>query len=609
MPPKKKQKVSPPHPPVPKTVLDKIISVCGEIDKPSRQAIKKALANTYNYTNENAITSALTQGVKMKKLVQKGQSFYTPGSEPSEYEPEPKKWIPLPPDEKHREQRQDFHGHTMVSHSCLSGGFPSLSLSEIRRADNRSFYKFAFHLQELIYLYHESGDEGRAGTFQEALDNMLDLSGYEMEHCNTLNCTVATDKYGNHIGISQDDMGTDMVKDDVKCLRDIYGVGASTVSLIEEWIETGSMKRLENLRNEVDDTIREKVHYSLNFEDGKKDYTIDFVEALGKLADLYEEEEDHRATAFRRAIIALEPKIIHSVEDIETQKLIDLKGVGKSTLEMFKEFIETGKIEKLEEFRPKITKEVWDAFIENHEPLRQYFLKEELLMDFEEEYKVVITCGYHERELKNELAFIESGEYEGTPVYDIEKLKRSIEKYEFSLGDVHERYIFEGYIKHGDIKTHPFVISFEHDDYRNPLFKALGWTPGGLEDFLWKQLWEKGSDSWEERLKETKAEKTGLPFTFEYEGDKYKVDGDADDIDEGGACIGVRFDGAIYKNGVMFATVALNWGVDTFERDGDYCNITLDNEDNEEDLSGLEETCFDEFHSSYVFPDNMAYRE
>jgi len=182
---------------------------------------------------------------------------------------------------------------------------------------------------------------------------MLDLSGYEMEHCNTLNCTVAKDKYGINIGISEDNMKCNMFHDDVKCLRDIYGVGASTVSLIEEWIKTGSMKRLENLRNEVDDTIREKVHYSLTFEDGKKDYTIDFVEALGKLADLYEEEEDHRATAFRRAIIALELKSIHSVEDIETQKLIDLKGVGKSTLEMFKEFIETGKIEKLEEMRPE----------------------------------------------------------------------------------------------------------------------------------------------------------------------------------------------------------------------------------------------------------------
>ena len=165
--------------------------------------------------------------------------------------------------------------------------------------------------------------------------------------------------------------------------------------------------------------------------------------------------------------------------------------------------------------RPKITKEVWDAFIENHEPLRQYFLEEELLMDFEE-YKVVITCGYHERQLKNELAFIEGGEYEypdelpdeeGTPVYDIEKLKRSIEKHEFSLECVHEEYIFEGYIKHKDIATHPFVISFEHDDYNTPLFKALGWTPGGLEHFLWEQLWEDGSDSWEKILEETKAKK------------------------------------------------------------------------------------------------------
>ena len=132
------------------------------------------------------------------------------------------------------------------------------------------------------------------------------------------------------------------------------------------------------------------------------------------------------------------------------------------------EFIETGKIKRLEEFRPKITKEEWDAFIEYHEPLRQCFLEEELLMDFEE-YKVVITCGYHEREFENELTgIIESNpdEYpdelrvallhkECTPVYDIEKLKRSIQKYEFSLGCVHEEYIFEGCLKDKDIKTHP----------------------------------------------------------------------------------------------------------------------------------------------------------
>jgi hypothetical protein len=90
---------------------------------------------------------------------------------------------------------------------------------------------------------------------------------------------------------------------------------------------------------------------------------------------------------------------------------------------------------------------------------------------------------------------------------------------------------------------------------------------------------------------------------------EYKVDGDADDIEQEGACIGVHFDGAIYKNGVKYGTVVLNWEVDTFEHEGTYCNITLVDEDNEEELSGLEETCLEEFHDFYEFPDNMAYRE
>ena len=263
---------------------------------------------------------------------------------------------------------------------------------------------------------------------------------------------------------------------------------------------------------------KQKKQKTEEFE-AKHDYNPDFLTALGELADLYEKEGDFRATSFERAVDALEGQIITAVEDIKLFKLAGLKGVGQATLELYKEFIETGKIKRLEEFRPKITKGGWDAFIENHEPLRQYFLEEELLMDFEE-YKVVITCGYHEREFKNELTgIIESNpdelrvallHKEGTPVYDIEKLKRSIQKYEFSLGCVHEEYIFEGCLKDKDIKTHPFVISFEHDDYRTPIFEALGWTPGGLEDFLWEQLWEKGSDSWAYILRETKTEKCVL---------------------------------------------------------------------------------------------------
>jgi DNA polymerase/3'-5' exonuclease PolX len=118
----------------------------------------------------------------------------------------------------------------------------------------------------LVFLYKEAEDDSRAGTFQEALDNMLDLSNHNYEHYNK-------DKHGNIIGIGHEDMGTDMVKDDVKCLRDIHCVGASTVKLIEEWIETGTMKTLEDLRKEATPSITERVRYTLNGEEfeAKKD--------------------------------------------------------------------------------------------------------------------------------------------------------------------------------------------------------------------------------------------------------------------------------------------------------------------------------------------------
>ena len=73
----------------------------------------------------------------------------------------------------------------------------------------------------------------------------------------------------------------------------------------------------------------------------------DFLEALGELADIYEDQDDFRKTALRRAITALEGQIITSVEDIKLFNLIELKGVGKSTLEMLEEFIDTGIIKRL----------------------------------------------------------------------------------------------------------------------------------------------------------------------------------------------------------------------------------------------------------------------
>ena len=86
----------------------------------------------------------------------------------------------------------------------------------------------------------------------------------------------------------------------------------------------------------------------------KGDYIPDFLKALGELADLCEKEDDFRATALRRAIIALEGQIITGVEDIKLFKLNELKGVGKGTLEMLTEFIENGKIQRLEDMRPQI---------------------------------------------------------------------------------------------------------------------------------------------------------------------------------------------------------------------------------------------------------------
>jgi DNA polymerase/3'-5' exonuclease PolX len=94
----------------------------------------------------------------------------------------------------------------------------------------------------------------------------------------------------------------------------------------------------------------------------RHDYIPDFLKSLGKLADLYEKEDDFRGTSLRRAIIALEGQIITAVEDIELFNLGDLRGVGNATLEMFKEFIETGEIHKLEKLRPATSDQVeWFA--------------------------------------------------------------------------------------------------------------------------------------------------------------------------------------------------------------------------------------------------------
>ena len=95
--------------------------------------------------------------------------------------------------------------------------------------------------------------------------------------------------------------------------------------------------------------------------ESKHDYMPGFLEALGELADIYEDQDDFRKTALRRAITALEGQIITAVEDIKLFKLIELSGVGKSTLEMLEEFIDTGKIKRLVDLKATPDQVEWFA--------------------------------------------------------------------------------------------------------------------------------------------------------------------------------------------------------------------------------------------------------
>ena len=79
----------------------------------------------------------------------------------------------------------------------------------------------------------------------------------------------------------------------------------------------------------------------------------DFLKSLNKLIEIYQEQGDFRATGLTKAAKSLDGCIITSVDDIEMYKLRELRGVGSSTLEMLEEFINDGKIERLEELKPQ----------------------------------------------------------------------------------------------------------------------------------------------------------------------------------------------------------------------------------------------------------------
>ena len=210
---------------------------------------------------------------------------------------------------------------------------------------------------------------------------------------------------------------------------------------------------------------------------------------------------------------------------------------------MFKEFIETGKIKKLEEMRPEEEKpedtelialiEVytkqdeikakvkWDAFVEAHRPLRFDFLKKPFTQCFATEHclpnrtnpqgcVVRINAGYYQREVKFELEKIIC-----TSNYDVNTLKAKVREYkwtfpeqedEIPLGDTSEAWPYE----HNDKIAQTDLERYEGtvDDAHHFLFrvcrdgceprnagewglKSSGWTPPGLGDYLAETLGKK----------------------------------------------------------------------------------------------------------------------
>ena len=492
-------------------------------------------------------------------------------------------WKPLPPNQKHRSDRKNIYlNPNIYPTNNIGGDFPEGFRDEIKKADNRSFWKFALHLYELSLLYRANDDESRADTFLQALFNMCELSNHNYQH---------KDKYGNYIGIGHDDMGTDMLPEDVKCLRDIHGVGASIIKLIEEWIETGTMKRLEDMREKLTDGAKKEIREALWGKDEdssdeeefetKKDYIPDFLNALGDLAELYKKGDDFRATATIRAIVALEGQIITGVDDIEMFKLNELKYVGKSTLEMFKEFIETGKIQRLEDMRPEEKHDYIPDFLEALSELAELYEKED-----------------DNRATAMRRAIIA---LEGQIITEVEDIKLYV------LGDLRgvgkgtikmlEQFIETGKIQRLEDMRPQIEATTDHAEWFASLTKDQ-------KEYI-KTWWDKEGE--EKCVQENGVFGShGIPFTFESEGDTYKVDGDALDLEEEGRCIGVSFEGTIYKNGVEHGTFSMNHEVDMFEREGNYQACTLLNGEEDEALA---EQCRDEFEGAYIYPDNMAYRE
>jgi len=298
----------------------------------------------------------------------------------------------------------------------------------------------------------------------------------------------------------------------------------------------------------------------------KHDYIPDFLIALGELADLYEKQGDFRATAMRRAIIALEGQIITGVEDIKLFVLGDLNGVGKGTLGMLEEFIENGTIQRLEDLRPE----------------------EEATPD---------QVKWFSSLTKEQAGYIqdwwdETGERKwcvgtGLPYtfehYEVEEESKKTTKKE-------EEEPAKRFWKLAETDVRKAVAELPED---------IKLTVDGEGHLL---LNDRNRDQDIGR---------GCPFTFEYEGDTYEVDGTVEEIEWEGAIKGLQFDGQLFLKGTCVAGIDLQYeAYDGALNDDEYCNVSF--EDEECPAFGqldFEEAVRDEFGCNVAKHYKLAYRE
>jgi DNA polymerase/3'-5' exonuclease PolX len=307
-------------------------------------------------------------------------------------------------------------------------------------------------LDELV-LHYTDEDDRKADSFQTAMINI----SFWIEH--------------NPDGW---DTSSLITESDADMFLKVKGVGKSTVELIKEFIRTGTMERVENFRK-VQTCCPEALK---PFSDRLKGYINEakvkpesrdmfvFVALLDELVIHYRKAGDAgRAKSFESASLKLNG--LRSSDDdtplteSDADEFLKVKGVGKTTVELMKEFIKTGTFERLENFR-KVQKLPSEAFLSDLKKLGRIdkkFKTMKLKMYPDEDEKpdewwdVEVQCAYSEYTAME--VFEEEEEY----WEDIEKVKAKIKN------DVYQQdQVWEGVVSKGDTRgTFKFIHHRDHD--------------------------------------------------------------------------------------------------------------------------------------------------